>query len=167
MPIQLRVSSTTLYQVPTQLTYQRQTFDISTDLSRHILEDHRITRVNCPSCLKYFKSVTALVCHCESRGSKCQISKADDFSLFLDKLTGGFLTVEEKTRPDFLNNPTVTVKNAETGKLENYTPPTASYLQYSVTKPSDWKERAKTVTIGGPPDDQVEQSSKNSGRPHW
>jgi hypothetical protein len=100
-------------------------------------------------CLKYFKSVTALVAHCESRGANCQINKADDFNIFLDRLSGGFLGVDERIRPDHLNNPTVTLHNAESGRMERYKPPVASYLQYMVTKPPDWKEPARVaVQIG-------------------
>lgn len=105
------------------------------------MDEHRISKMKCPYCLKHYKSATALVAHCESRGSRCQINKADDFGTFLDRLTGGFLGVEEKVRPDHLYNPTVVVANPETGRLEKYRPPTATYLQYSVTKPVDWKER--------------------------
>ncbi|KAF2710212.1 hypothetical protein K504DRAFT_430576 [Pleomassaria siparia CBS 279.74] len=139
------------------------TFDLPVDLNNHIMHDHRITRMKCPSCLKYFKSCTALVSHCESRGSKCQINKADDFNLFLDRLTGGFLSVDEKTRPEFLQNETRFVPNPETGRLELWTPPTASYLQYSVSKPAAWKDPVKTVTVGGFPAPHTEPiNRKNS-----
>jgi hypothetical protein len=94
------------------------------------------------------------MCHCESRGSRCHINKADDFSIFLDRLTGGFLSVQEKTRPEFLHNPTVSVRNIETGKMELYRPPTASYLQYEATTPADWKKKAATLKIGGIPNEE-------------
>jgi hypothetical protein len=113
------------------------------------MEDHRITRMKCPMCLKYFKSAAALMAHCESRGAKCQINKADDFNIFLDRLSGGFLGVEEKTRPDHLNNPTVFLPDEDTGRIEKYTPPVASYLQYMVTKPPDWKEPDRAVKVTG------------------
>lgn len=113
------------------------------------MKDHRITRMKCPMCLKYFKSATALMAHCEARGSRCEINKADDYNLFLDRISGGFLGVEEKVRPDHLNNPSVLVTNEETGRIEPYHPPVASYLQYMVTKPPDWKEPVRTKTIGG------------------
>jgi hypothetical protein len=100
-------------------------------------------------CLKYFKSATALMSHCESRGARCEINKTDDFNIFLDRLSGGFLGVEEKTRPDHLNNPTALVQNEETGRLECYKPPVASYLQYQVTTPPDWKEPVRGTIIGG------------------
>lgn len=108
--------------------------------------------MQCPTCLKYFKSATALMSHCESRGAKCQIAKANDFGTFLDRLSGGFLGVEEMVRPDHRNNPAVMLQNPATGQVQRYQPPVASYLQYTVTKPPDWKEpTVQTTVIGGPP----------------
>ncbi|KAF1927554.1 uncharacterized protein M421DRAFT_101536 [Didymella exigua CBS 183.55] len=119
------------------------TFATPADLNHHINSDHRLTRMKCPYCLKYFKSATALMAHCESRGSKCQINKADNFNIFLDRLSGGFLGVNEEVRPDHLNNPTAMVRNPDTGRMEVYKPPVASYLQYIVTTPPDWKGPSK------------------------
>jgi hypothetical protein len=113
------------------------------------MEDHRITRMKCPMCLKYFKSATALMAHCESRGARCEINKAEDFNIFLDRLSGGFLGVEEKTRPDHLNNPSRLLPNQDTGRLERYKPTVASYLQYEVTTPPDWKEPDRSTLVGG------------------
>lgn len=120
------------------------------DLNKHINSEHRLTRMKCPRCLKYFQSATALIAHCESRGARCEINKVDSFSVFLDRMSGGFLGVVEKVRPDHLNNPTVMLTDAATGRVERYRPPVASYLQYTVTKPPDWKEPARAgVQIGG------------------
>lgn len=90
--------------------------------------------------------------HCESRGASCEINKTDDYNLFLDRLSGGFLGVEEKIRPDHLNNPTVLIQSDTTGRMERYKPPVASYLQYMVTKPPDWNEPVATKVVGGFPD---------------
>ncbi|KAF2686662.1 hypothetical protein K458DRAFT_429632 [Lentithecium fluviatile CBS 122367] len=127
-----------------------QTFKSIEEMDNHIMSSHRISRMKCPSCLKYYKSVTALMAHCESRGAKCQVNKADDFNIFLNKLTGGFLSVEEKVRPDHLHNPTVMVQDVDTGRMAPYTPPAARYLQYSASRPVDWKEPGKVAAqIGG------------------
>ena len=128
----------------------RQDFDIPADLARHINERHRIMSVTCPRCRKQFPSVTALVAHCESGASKCRIREADDFGKFLDKLTGGFLGVEEKVRPELEETRMVLITNPETGRVERYRPPIATYQQYSSTKPIDYKEKEapKVVTIG-------------------
>ncbi|KAL1592824.1 hypothetical protein SLS60_011240 [Paraconiothyrium brasiliense] len=120
------------------------------EMRDHILVAHRVSRAKCPYCLKYFDSVTALMCHCQSRGSKCQINKADDFGKFLDTLTGGFLTVKEKVRPDYIQNETVEVWNSEAQEMEKYTPPTMKYLEFTSSKPMDWKEPTRVAAqIGG------------------
>lgn len=120
------------------------------DLNQHILGDHRITRIKCPTCLKYFKSATALIAHCESRGAKCPINKADDYNIFLDRISGGFLAVDEQVRPDHLNNQTVFITDPVSGHMEKYRAPVASYLRYMVTTPPDWKEPVKAAAqIGG------------------
>ncbi|KAL5119616.1 hypothetical protein ACEQ8H_002462 [Pleosporales sp. CAS-2024a] len=137
-----------------------QTFDTASDQRAHISEDHRITRMKCPTCLKYFKSATALMSHCESRGSRCEINKADDYNLFLDRLSGGFLAVQEQTRPDHLNNPSTLVTNADTRRLEPYTPVAASYLQYKVTPPPDWKPPVRSTTVGSGCMQQQQQQQK-------
>jgi hypothetical protein len=130
----------------------RQTFDCTGDLNKHILGEHRITRMKCPKCLKYFNSATALMAHCESQAARCQINKAEDFNIFLDRLSGGFLGVEEKIRPDHLNTRNVLLRNDESGHMEMYKPLVANYLEYKVTTPPDWKEPAgPTVQIGGFP----------------
>jgi len=105
--------------------------------------------MKCPTCLKYFQSTTALISHCESPAAKCQINKTDNFNIFLDRMSGGFLGVDEKVRPDHLNNPSFMMTDPETGRMVPYKPPVAHYLQYTVTKPPDWKEPVKTaVQIG-------------------
>lgn len=83
--------------------------------------------------------------HCESSSSRCTINKAEDFNLFLDKLSGGFLGVEEKIRPDHTHNPSVQIKDAETDSVQWYTPPAASYLQFTATKPVDLKCAKKAI----------------------
>jgi hypothetical protein len=106
--------------------------------------------MKCPSCLKYFKSATALMAHCESRGARCQINKADDFNIFLNRISGGFLGVEEKIRADHLHNPTFMIHNENTGHMERYMPTAASYLQYMVTAPPDYKPPVQVNRICGP-----------------
>ena len=44
--------------------HHRQAFASRTDLSTHVLEDHRITRMKCPGCLKYYKTTWQLMAHC-------------------------------------------------------------------------------------------------------
>lgn len=108
--------------------------------------------MKCPNCLKYFNNAWQLMAHCENRLSKCEISKKEDYTLFLDRMSGGFLAVKEAVRPDHLNNPSKFIENKETGRLEKYAPPVSTYLQYTVTKPPDWKEPVRVAkVIGGIP----------------
>jgi hypothetical protein len=118
---------------------------------KHIMNDHRVTRIKCPMCLKSYPTVGSLIAHCESRGMNCQINKADDYNIFLDRITGGFLGVREQIHPEHLNNPTVLITNQQTGRIEKFTPPVAIYLQYYVTTPPDWKEPVKATVVGGTP----------------
>ncbi|RMZ70388.1 cyanate hydratase [Pyrenophora seminiperda CCB06] len=122
-----------------------QSFDAACDLNMHILGEHRVVRTKCPKCLKYFKSATALMAHCEARGARCAINKADDYALFLDRISGGFLNVEELIRPEHLNTKPLLLRNEDTGHMDLYHPPVATYLQYSVTKPADWKEPVRSA----------------------
>lgn len=134
--------------------YHRQTFDCANDLSKHILKDHRAIRMSCPRCMKHFNSATALMAHCDSVNARCQINQAEDYNLFLDRISGGFLSVDEKIRPDHRDTKPVLLCNEQTGHMEIYKPPTANFLEYEVTTPPDWKdpEGLKSVQIGGFPE---------------
>ncbi|KAF1967896.1 hypothetical protein BU23DRAFT_583634 [Bimuria novae-zelandiae CBS 107.79] len=126
-----------------------QTFNEVSEMKDHILTSHRVNRAKCPYCLKYFDSITALMCHCQSRGSRCLVNKATDFNIFLDKLTGGFLSVKEKVRPDHIADKTVEIRDAATGQMVKYAPSEApqaiTYLEYSSSTPPDWKEPEKVA----------------------
>lgn len=136
------------------MLFYRQSFQSTPELRDHILVSHRVNRAKCPYCLKYFDTITALMGHCQSRGSKCQVNKATDFNKFLDKLTGGFICVEEKPRPDYLADKATDIMDARTGELVRYEPPAApqavTYLKYTAGIPVDWKEPTKVAAqIGG------------------
>ena len=103
--------------------------------------------MRCPRCLDSFRSCTALVAHCESGSRKCTIRTADDYGTFLDRLTGGFLGVREKIRPDHLNNTPIMLSDPRTARLEVYKPPVVRYLKYEVTMPSDLETRDEKVAL--------------------
>lgn len=127
-----------------------QTFANDKMLADHITGEHRLHRINCARCLKYFDSITALVRHCETPNSRCNVREATDFNMFLDRITGGFLTVEEITRPEFLHNPSVRITDPDTGKRQEYTPPNATMLQFKSAIPPDWNAPRKVAAqIGG------------------
>lgn len=134
--------------------FYRQSFELTSELRDHILASHRVNRAKCPYCLKYFDCITSLMAHCQSRGSKCQVNKATDFNIFLDKLTGGFICVKDKVRPSYIAGKTVEIKDARTGQMVKYEPDEApqaiTYLAYSTGTPVDWIEpRQVAAQIGG------------------
>ena len=61
--------------------------------------NHKLTGNSCPCCLKNFKSHTALIQHCESPSSRCQIRRAFDYNDALNTLTGGLIEVKGR-HPD-------------------------------------------------------------------
>ncbi|KAJ9148445.1 hypothetical protein NKR23_g5087 [Pleurostoma richardsiae] len=61
---------------------------------------HCGTRVQCPQCLKYFGSTTALVQHTESNGVRCHMKHQDDYRDFLEQLTGGLTDTGGMHRDD-------------------------------------------------------------------
>lgn len=70
------------------------------ELEKHVEDEHKIDRIRCPSCLKIFKSYTALIAHCESASSSCRIAKSDKLGQMIDEFSGGFLTAKKIARPD-------------------------------------------------------------------
>ncbi len=50
-------------------------------------------KLQCPYCLKYFKSAAALTQHSESQSLRCGIRHTDEFRPFFDQLTGGVADV--------------------------------------------------------------------------
>lgn len=72
-------------------------------ITGHLASDvHRrpLTRLQCPHCLRYFSSITALTQHSESEGRKCEIRNTNEFRHFLDNLTAGLADVEGKHEDD-------------------------------------------------------------------
>jgi hypothetical protein len=48
----------------------------------------------CPACRKPFKSIPALVAHCESESRRCYLRYTDKFRPFLDQLTAGIADLD-------------------------------------------------------------------------
>lgn len=72
-------------------------------ITGHLASDvHRrpLTKLQCPHCLRYFSSITALTQHSESEGRKCEIRNTNEFRHFLDHLTAGLADVEGKHEDD-------------------------------------------------------------------
>ncbi|SPN98968.1 uncharacterized protein DNG_02007 [Cephalotrichum gorgonifer] len=51
-------------------------------------------RLQCPHCLRKFKTTTALTQHAESQGRRCDIRNTTEFRPFIDQLTSGIADVE-------------------------------------------------------------------------
>lgn len=55
---------------------------------------HVVERVECPSCLKKFKTTTALVAHAESGSVKCDLRNSAEYDLALRNITAGMIRVD-------------------------------------------------------------------------
>jgi len=58
----------------------------------HLLTGAHITGpVTCPSCLKKFKTTSALIAHCESGSRKCNIRNSTNYNEVIREITGGLI----------------------------------------------------------------------------
>lgn len=71
--------------------------DAPSSFSAHLQTRHQLREIRCPSCLKEFKTATALISHCESQSSKCTIRHSEQFNEIIDQYSGGFLSVKRET----------------------------------------------------------------------
>lgn len=70
-------------------------FDSQQAFEDHIHSDeHNKGTFRCPGCLKLFKSITALVAHCESASVRCAISRSENFSKILSDISAGILDTD-------------------------------------------------------------------------
>jgi hypothetical protein len=107
------------------------------DLEKHVEDQHKIDRIRCPSCLKLFKSYTALIAHCESASSTCRLAKSDKLGQVIDEFSGGFLTAKRVARPD------------NDKKIDGTI---ISYAKFEATTPAEFQkeiEDQKNVTVVG------------------
>lgn len=64
------------------------------EFEEHLLSGaHAGGTVQCPACLKHFKTVTALVAHAESGSRKCYLRNTEDFDLAIRSITAGLIRV--------------------------------------------------------------------------
>lgn len=65
------------------------------EFEQHLLSGvHVGAVVQCPSCLKRFKTITALVAHAESGSTKCDLRKTEEFDLAIRSITAGLIRVD-------------------------------------------------------------------------
>jgi uncharacterized C2H2 Zn-finger protein len=99
---------------------------------RHIAEQHAITKIRCPSCLKLFGRHHALIAHVET-SEKCNLKHSDKFGQALDEFSGGFLSHKVVAHPDL---------KAEEDGYE------VGYIKYESAVPAGWEERDETTVVG-------------------
>ncbi|PLB51193.1 putative C2H2 finger domain protein [Aspergillus steynii IBT 23096] len=62
------------------------------EFEEHVLQKSRSKRVvQCPNCLRRFKTTAALIAHCESPSTRCDINNGDKYGQIIDELTGGLI----------------------------------------------------------------------------
>ncbi|KAA8648184.1 hypothetical protein EYZ11_000552 [Aspergillus tanneri] len=62
------------------------------DFEKHVLLKSKNNRdVQCPRCLRHFKTTAALIAHCESPSTRCDINDGEKYSQIIDELTGGMI----------------------------------------------------------------------------
>ncbi|KAL4939943.1 hypothetical protein BDV06DRAFT_28260 [Aspergillus oleicola] len=59
---------------------------------KHVLSKSQGSRrMQCPGCLKIFKSTAALIAHCESATTKCNINEGRLYAQIIDEISGGMV----------------------------------------------------------------------------
>ncbi|KAI9368684.1 hypothetical protein BJX61DRAFT_546291 [Aspergillus egyptiacus] len=62
------------------------------DFERHVLAKSQGTRrMQCPGCLRIFKSTAALIAHCESPTTRCNVNEFNQFAQVIDEVSGGMI----------------------------------------------------------------------------
>ena len=65
------------------------------EFHRHLLSPtHTKRSVQCPTCLKRFKTTTALVAHAESGSVRCNLRHAEDYDAVMQQITAGLIRVD-------------------------------------------------------------------------
>ncbi|KAL4949188.1 hypothetical protein BDW69DRAFT_198288 [Aspergillus filifer] len=59
---------------------------------KHVLSKSQGSRrMQCPGCLKIFKSTAALIAHCESATTKCNVNEMNLYAQIIDEVSGGMV----------------------------------------------------------------------------
>ncbi|KAL1849726.1 hypothetical protein Plec18167_005285 [Paecilomyces lecythidis] len=67
-------------------------FDDTNSFEEHILIRTNIaSRVHCPRCMRAFKTTAALVAHCESATTRCNLRYMDNYAQVIGEITGGVI----------------------------------------------------------------------------
>lgn len=106
-------------------------------LEYHINNIHGISQRRCPHCLKLFKSVTALVAHCEAPTSHCGISRSNRYGEAIDQFSGGFLGAKDARRPDITDEERKD-RMGDDAKVVSGSGYKINMIKYESTLPIDW-----------------------------
>ncbi|KAL9096840.1 MAG: hypothetical protein Q9165_000804 [Trypethelium subeluteriae] len=72
---------------------KRRRYDSAMEITQHMVDEHTVNRIRCPTCFKHFQTSAALMSHCEAATGRCRIQRTRDFGVLIDNLSGGFLTL--------------------------------------------------------------------------
>ncbi|KAL3478690.1 hypothetical protein BJX99DRAFT_256340 [Aspergillus californicus] len=62
------------------------------EFEKHVLYKSKGTlRLQCPGCLRIFKSTAAMIAHCESATTRCNVHEGNSFAQIMDEISGGMI----------------------------------------------------------------------------
>ncbi|ODH40339.1 hypothetical protein ACO22_01655 [Paracoccidioides brasiliensis] len=67
---------------------------------------------DCPSCLRMFKSVTALTAHCESASVRCKINKDKNYAAIMDEISAGLIGADGENEDGSVRYRTISAEEA-------------------------------------------------------
>lgn len=103
------------------------------DFEDHLRHDHEPSTPTCPRCQKRFKSLHALIAHCEAINGRCRIRHCRDYGAFIHRISGGFVSASVQTRDD------PQLKNLGGDDTVN----TVSYIEYVGEAPQELRQTKK------------------------
>ncbi|KAF2758866.1 hypothetical protein EJ05DRAFT_537263 [Pseudovirgaria hyperparasitica] len=114
---------------------------LPSDLVHHIQTSHRAIEYRCPCCFKWFKTAAALMGHAEAAGTRCRISKTENYREAVNQFSAGFIQANEGKHPDI---PVQKVVGYSLDKDDELVPTSTESIRHNVwtyesSKPSDWE----------------------------
>ncbi|PGH10528.1 hypothetical protein AJ79_05456 [Helicocarpus griseus UAMH5409] len=96
-------------------------FDSEKEFDNHIKSGvHAAGVFRCPSCLRMFKTSTALTAHCEAATVRCKVNRDENYARIMDEISGGLIepigenedgTIRYRTVPP--EKKTIDIKNVK------------------------------------------------------
>ncbi|ODH48023.1 hypothetical protein GX48_05870 [Paracoccidioides brasiliensis] len=83
------------------------------DANNHIKSSiHLAGAFRCPSCLRMFKSVTALTARCESASVRCKINKDKNYAAIMDEISAGLIGADGENEDGSVRYRTISAEEA-------------------------------------------------------